>query len=333
MRHAAIDEIVFQFAALGQQSPTTSPSLSVHLPVADGKKGFSHRVPLFARRPPIAPNEPYWQAYCGLLKTFGIPLQTTVASLEKLSVANVPLRLAKRDLDEGFESLELETAEAIEICCVATTPGGLLPQLPSETAAWHELKVLVRSVRELSGGATPIGLGMLVGDIRSDVANALASSADFVILQFAHASQELSPAELDLLVWSVAEARRVCKEAGVAQYPVYVDAAITRSDDIVKLLALGASAIAIDALTATCMGSLQRGPHVSQGMLGGLGSLSTQSVPLLRPLENKLAELVETLKTRLRQLQVADIGQLSADHLRALSEQAASLSGVRVLSR
>lgn len=331
MRPAVIDDIVFQAAALGKPASTAAPSLAVHVPAAAAPKGFTHPVPFFARRPPVDPAEQHWPAYCGLLKDFGVPLQSPVASLERLSVANVPLRLAKRHLDEPFDALELETAEAIELSCVASTPGGELAQLPLEAAAWPELKALIGCVRELSGGATPIGLGMLAGDVVSDVGSALATGADFVILQFSSADQELTPAEFDRLVWSVAAARGACIHAKAARYPIYVDAPVTESDDIVKLLALGASAVSIDALAATVLPASSRGRATPHGMLSGIGGLAPQPVASIKPLESKLGELSESLKTRLRQLKLNHVSQLCSDHLRALTETAARLSGVRLL--
>lgn len=332
MRNAVLDEIVFQAAPLGEPAPTAAPSLAVHVPVAAAYKGFSQPVPLFARRPPVSANEPHWPAYCGLLKDFGVPLQTTVEALESLSVAHVPLRLAKRKLDEAFEFLELETAEAIEISCFASTPGGTLAQLPPEAAAWHELKTLIECVRDLSGGATPIGLGLLIGDVDADVANALAAGADFVILEYSNTDQELAPAEFDVLVWSVVAARSVCVRTGAPRFPIYLDAPVTRSDDLIKLLALGATAVSIDGLARTSLPVVYRTAAMPQGMLSGIGGLSTQSVPSLKPLESRLTALIESLKTRLLQLQLAHVSQMSRDHLRALSEQAARLSGVRLLS-
>jgi hypothetical protein len=68
-------------------------------------------------------------------------------------------------------------------------------------------------------------------------------------------------------------------------------------------------------------------------MLSGIGGLTAQPAVSLKPLQHKLTELIESLKTRLRQLQLPQLRDLSADHLRALSEQAARLTGVRLLGQ
>jgi hypothetical protein len=243
------------------------------------------------------------------------------------------LRFARRGCDEGLDALELETAEAIEISCSRRLQPGPIAQFPLEISAWHELKALIETLRDLSSSGTPIGLGILAGDVAADITNALAARADFVILELPSATTSAQPsaAELDLLVWSVAAARAACNHAQAPGFPIYVDAALTRADDLIKLLALGASAVSIDALAQACLPPTTA-PAASypKGMLSGIGGLP-KAVASVSPLENKLSELIAALTSRLHQQQIGHVRDLASNQLRALSEPAARLAAVQLL--
>lgn len=333
MPNTVLDELIFQAIPLGEKPLVSPPAITVDIPVDGGQRSFRQSVPFFARRPPMVSADANWPAYCGLLKDLGIPLQTTVAALESLSIANVPMRFARRSSDEGFELQELETAEAIEISCVAASPSGRFACMPLETGAWHELKQLIECLRDLCSPSTPIGLGLLAGDIHTDIANALAARVDFVILELpAHSGAQLTPSELRFLAWSVVGARLACSQSAAPDFPIYVDAPISSIEDLIKLLALGATAVSIDGLAWSALPkSSVVAINVPKGLLSGIGSVPVKAVPNVEPLQRRLSELLDALKLRLHQQHVSHLGQLNRDHLRALSDQTARLCNVRML--
>lgn len=331
MRLAAFDEMIFQAAPLGETPLAHQPGLSVHIPVMASQKSFTHPLPFLVRRPPLASNDPNWAAFCGLLKDFGIPLQIGVAALEPLAVANIPLRFSRRNIDEGFTSGELETAEAIEIHCATPVASSRSAQFPIEITAWHELKTLVATVRELA--SAPIGLGLVIGDVATDLSNALAAKVDFVILELPTTPTELTPSDLDVLAWSVATARRMCVQADLPAFPIYVDAPVTHSDTMLKLFALGASALTIDSLVASCLPASSTSAYtVPRGMLSGIGAAASTTPTAVASLEKKLNQTIGEFKLRLRQQQLAHLSDLNADHLRALSPRVAQLCCLRSLT-
>ena len=333
MRAAAIDDLVFQAAPLGERPAVWPPSLSVDISTGTAHRGFTQQVPLFARRPPMAYTDANWPAYCGLLKDLGIPLQTTVEPLESLSVVNVPMRFARRAFDEGFNAVELETAEVIEISCHRQLDGEHVPHFPLEISAWHELKLLIDTVRDVSSARTPIGLGIVTGDINTDMANALAARADFVILELPTTTTAgLNTNQLDSMLWSVVAARTACRQVGAPAFPIYIDAPLSSPDHLIKLLALGATAVSIDALARTSLPPPPVADVAPKGLLSGIGALPTKALPPnVAPLERQLTELITQLKARLHQQQLSSVGELSAQHLRALSQSAARLAGVQLL--
>jgi len=333
MHHAAFDEMIFQAAPLGESPPAHQPSLSVHIPVLASNKSCTHPLPFLARHPPLASSDPAWPAFCGLLKDLGIPLQTEVAALEPLAVTNIPLRFSRRNIDEGLSNTELETAEAVEIHCAARTPGGRVAQFPIEITAWHELKILIDTLRELA--SAPIGLGLVMGDVATDMSNALAARVDFVILELPTAHAELQPSDWDTLAWGVATARRMCHQADVPAFPIYVDAPVTHSDVMLKLFALGASALTIDALAASCVPAQPASAYtLPKGMLSGISTsaIATATPVAVANLEKKLNQCITEIKLRLRQQQLEHLSDLNPDHLRALNSRSAQLCCLRSLT-
>lgn len=339
MIESVLDALVFQAVPLGEPLPKWPPDLSRQVNCVSAQavgavvaKPFLQAAPLFARRSPMPSGDVNWPAYCGLLRDSGISLQTNFSEVESLSDVNVPLRIVRRGYDEGFDWLDLSSADAIVLDCVATFSGHRCSRLPLETAGWHELKQLIESLRQVVGPGTPIGLGMLAGDIYTDVSNALAARVDYVILDFVEFTQA-SPAALDHLAWSVVAARNACAQSGSPSFPIFIDAPLTNIEHVIKLLALGATALSVDGLTASAVP--QAAPTslpVPKGLLSGIGSLPVKSnASNVQPIAAKLEELLSCLRARLFQQHLTRISSLGRDHLRALDASAAQLCAVKML--
>ena len=355
MSRSVLDELVFQAVPLGEPLPKWPPTLAVQInslsaslsanatgamqaatasltsPALTGTKPYTQAAPLFARDTPMASSDLNWPAYCGLLKDSGIPMQARFSELESLSDVNVPQRIVSRGFDEGFELNDLVSADMVLIDCSVTMSGNRCPRLPLETAGWHELKQMVESLRQVVGSGTPIGLGLLAGDVYTDVSNALAARVDFVVLEFVERS---IPAEAaaNHLAWSVVAARNACAQTGMPAFPIFVDATLTNIDHMVKLLALGASALSIDALMANALPSAAPvNSQIPKGLLSGIGSLPVKVAPNVQPLAARLEELLGRIRARVFQQQLASLAALNRDHLRALSDQSARLCAVKML--
>ncbi len=156
MLRTIFDELVFHAAPLDERPSGTSPELTLTFPVGNGgKASFTQAAPLLARRPPMTHNEINWPAYCGLLKDVGIPLRAAVSEMEQLTISNVPLRVGQRAWLQGFDLADLESADMLEISCIATGDGTTrLPHLPLELSSWYELKQLIESLRDVAGART-----------------------------------------------------------------------------------------------------------------------------------------------------------------------------------
>lgn len=338
MFESVLDGLVFQAMPLGEPLPKWPPDLSVQVicsvPGAANQpspKPFVQATPFFARRSPVASSDVNWPAYCGLLRDMGISLHTGFSEVESLSDVNVPMRIASRGYDQGFDLPDVTSADAVLLDCVAGLGGQRCSHLPLETAGWHELKQLVECMRQVVGRGTPIGLGILAGDIYADVSNALAARVDYVILEFAEFSKD-STAALDLLAWSVVAARNACVQSGAPKFPIYIDAPLTNIEHMVKLLALGATALSLDGLTASALPTAApTSVPVPKGLLSGIGSLPVKTAPNVQPLVARLEELLGRVRARVFQQHLTGLNLLGREHLRALNETAARLCAVKML--
>ena len=336
MPDSIFDSLLFQAIPLGEPLPKWPPGIGVQIPASAAlhphSKVFTQAVPLFARRPPMTSSDVNWPAYCGLLRDSGITLQTSFSQLESLSDVNVPLRTVCRSYNEGFELLDLTSADTVLIDCVSTIAGIKCSRLPLETNGWHELKQMIECLRQVVDAGTPIGLAMLAGDIYTDVSNALAARVDYVVLEFAELSTA-SQAGLNQLAWSVVAARNACAHSGSPSFPLLVDAPLFNADHMVKLFALGATAIGIDALVASANVPAPAAPslQVPKGLLSGIGSLPVKSTPNVQPIAAKIDELLARIRARVFQQQLSSLSMLGRDHLRALDERAARLCSVKLL--
>ncbi len=174
-------------------------------------------------------------------------------------------------------------------------------------------------------------MGILAGDVYTDVSNALAARVDYVLLEF-HEFNSASSSAVNHLAWCTVAARHACSQAGAPKFPVLIDAPLTNIDHIIKLLALGATSLCMDALATSAMpAATPSGMPVPKGLLSGIGSLPLKTGPNVQPLATKLEELLLKIRARLFQQRLASIGMFSHDQLRALNENAARLCAVKML--
>ncbi len=340
MADCALDQLVFQAVPLGEPLAKWPPCLEVQIPPGSAAvpvsatalvaKNYTQGAPLFARHSPIAASDVNWPAYCGLLRDCGILLQASFAEVEALSDVNVPLRMIRRSFDEGFDLVDLSSADTVLIDCSVRVNGRKVSRLPLEIQGWHELKAMTESLRQIVGPGSPIGLNIIAGDVYTDVSNALAARVDYVVLEF---TESLHPTTaLNHLAWRVTAARTACIQAGQPYFPIYVDAPLTNSEHMVKLLALGASALSVDALLAGSVpASTSTALPVPKGLLSGIGSLPVKATPNIQPLADRLEALLDEIRTRVFKQHLSALSQLNREQLRALDDATARLCAVKLL--
>ncbi len=180
----------------------------------------------------------------------------------------------------------------------------------------------------------PIGLSLLAGDVMSDVTNAIAARVDYIVLEMpATVAAQPNAAELDWLVWSVVAARSSAIQSNAPAFPIYVDAPLLQFSHIIKLFALGATAVTIDAISLDALPPTPlQVSTLPKGLLSGIGTMPNRPVPNVEPFERAVSGLLRDTRDRLRQQQLRKLGDLNREHLRALSEHAARIANVKLLS-
>ncbi|MDR3125837.1 MAG: hypothetical protein LBU20_02090 [Candidatus Nomurabacteria bacterium] len=111
------------------------------------------------------------------------------------------------------------------------------PPLAAVKSVW-DLLVLVQKLRDLTGGK-PIGLKIVAGKIEDDMAWVRKSTADFVIIE----SRDLP------LVFALYRARKFLNDNEIENVDLVAAGDLKTPSDIVKAMALGASAAALDLPT------------------------------------------------------------------------------------
>ncbi|MFO1066636.1 MAG: hypothetical protein U0892_22480 [Pirellulales bacterium] len=349
MTHATsvFDELTFRRLGLEASANLRFgglPSSAIQIPTADAGRTFSQAVPFFSRRSPIKASDALWSPFCGLMRELGMPLYALTPELESVPVASVPIRFTRRAADEGFDLLELETAEAIELTCRRNRPGvdqplaqedvEQVPTLPLELRSVDELNSLIEACRQLTDYRTPIGCALTPADVVTDVRAAIAAQFDFVLLEFPLNGKQGDIYDEQLLA-SVADAAAVIKSSPRSEVPLFVDADVTDSEALIILLAAGARAVSIDALIRQAIPAAPAASSVSyssMGLLGSLGSSTPKPQADIGPIERVLKKLLDTLACRMMQTGARTMAEFDAGLLRGFSEraqQAARVPGLR----
>lgn len=320
---------------LGSASEQTSlaPSLARSMPVSGSQRAIQLRSPYFIRMLGASELGAAWAPLCSSLRRHGIPIFSSVESLDGVPAVSVPARWSGRPVDEPFESIELTTADLFEVSCLSRDQRQW--RWPSEISV-DRLDGLLRSVRAAAGGDTPVGLNLPLGCHRDDLQRCLAADIDFISLSrtqtAAHstdsqvggtAASGIEAGGLQASVFlagdlhSVVLCRQMLQQLNRPQLPMLVTAPVVDIEQAHKLLALGASAVSIDQIVRQSIVSdmLPRQEEESESDLPfRLPSLPQRSAPA-----SKHAELPH-LEIQLKQARQALIGLLQAVGANGLSD-------------
>lgn len=325
MTHTNIlDELLFVPGALPSIGPPQSSDLSIALPIRDGKRHLRVGSPWFVRELTGNLVGKSWNTICGLLKAAEIPIFATCESLETVSAVAVPKRYAKRFSNEPLVALELKTADAFELDC--RDSASLRWAWPTEFATSASLATFVQAVRMAAGGTTPIGIGLPVGADSVDLRKAQSAQADFLVLNDDVGSLESGG---ELLVESLTTARQIFAESQQATFPILVVTNLAKVDDGLKLLALGATAINVDGLVKVSLSKTKAKDLALGGMLSGIGAVEEKLD--FAPLEQLLSAMRQRLDLQMQNANAANLSQFGSQTLRAVTDNAARITGVRLL--
>lgn len=346
-RASVLDYLVFRADSVEAQSAWTIrevPSTTVYVSSKARDDGLKLPVPLFSRRPAVRPHQVGWSEFCSLLRRFGIPVYATVTAFESLPAASTPSRFGVRYADYPLEELEITTADAFEIVCrrgavneiedLRNRDTELLPSTwPLEVRDQSQLISLVALLSDVSGGDTPIGIGLPIGTPSSDIEAAIQCGFDFITLELVDESIILESALIDLAAHAVVTAREVARSLGKENYSLFLDLPIDSSERLIRFLALGASAVTVDGLVALVVAEQSQSVSTSlgRGMLSGISAPSVHPRMSFAELEIALQSLLQRLRNVLSTCGCSGLGRFDRTCLLATHSSASKLTGTPLL--
>lgn len=257
-----------------------------------------------------------WPDLCTRLSERGLLLECPVNALEKLPVASIPRRLFRQHVGTTLMLEELQSADVVEITC--QLPETSIWGWPPEIGSIEQMAQWLDAVKHVIGRNTPLGLGVNVGIDDQAIEAIIAWPIDFITL---YAS--------DVIEFLVDSLGRLRKKLSLLkpQLPILVRTDVKRIDDLLKIIALGGSAVTVDGY----LSELWQQPSISA--MGGFltthvpssstGKNSCQVSGLFEKLHNGLLDAMERTRS-------STPTELNAS-LRALTPTAARLAGIPMI--
>lgn len=310
--------------------PAISTARAIH---SSSVRKLQLNAPFFVRGLSASQLETNWSVVCGILRANGLPLYATCQDLQMVPAAQVPARFAQRFLGGPLVHSEVMTADAFEL--VNSTESGSGWSWPYEIGSARDLKNLVSTLQAATGGEIPIGINLPLNAQLADVRMSLDSSADYLTLTYCPECLAASPEHVaNLAAIGIVSARKLCAQFGRAKMPLMLDAPIVRNDHLVKLLALGATAINIESVVRNAMPAAEPRRYESkltENLLGNLPS-AQKVVRELPQVERALSELTQQLIGVLRFTGLLNVAELQSTSLKSLSRSVADQLGVAIVA-
>ncbi|MEZ6138259.1 MAG: hypothetical protein R3C53_25530 [Pirellulaceae bacterium] len=322
--HSLFDELSFSCAALPINTSAAELDTTFTIPTMGSQRRLQVGMPWFVRHPKPKWLGKQWPVLCGLLRSAGIPIYGPVEHLADVPAASLPLRFATRQNASPFNSLEMKTADALEICLRPESDEAAW-SWPSEFGQVTDLANFVQTVRVAAGGNTPIGVSLPVGAANTDLEACLAAQVDFLTF--------VADPNLDdeaVLIEGLTRARRRIEQADRA-LPILLVAHPRDVGQCVKLLALGASCLSIDSLLESTVDTRPAQPVSAGGMLSGISLPTPQTEPSLAKTEALLDTLANQLRACMQRTGAHDLAAFRANRLRCLTDHLSQLSGLTKL--
>ncbi len=331
MTQILLDDLVFHASALPPAAPSSAQLISTRLTIkSTSGTGLKLRYPMFCRRLSVNDTGTRWSACCATLRKWGIPLFASVADLESVSASEAPPRIASRALDQSLSRVELLQSDAFEL---ANQDRAGTWSWPYEVDSPRELKHLVKAVRDASGAEVPIGVSLPLDARHADLRACLDANLDFLTLvQCPETLAGSAASRLNHLAINLVTLRRWCRELQNPDLPILMDAPVSHSDHLIKLLALGATAVNVSELVRSALGQIKSDSSESkfaESLLGGRPAVA-RSTKEMTELDRSLQSLIASLHKSLQYTGALDVCRLDASYLRSTSVQASETLGIPV---
>ncbi|HBE66807.1 MAG TPA: hypothetical protein DDW52_01530 [Planctomycetaceae bacterium] len=267
-----------------------------------------------------------WQRFCGILQRQQIGVYATEQDFPDVEATDLPIRFANIYAGEPITFSDVTSADAVQVNCWQR--GSLNARWPSEAGA-AQIADYFSAIRAATGNV-PLGVGFRVGTSDADVRTAIDAGADYLCI----ASNErfVSVQHVALLN----KMRRACIEADRKEAVIIAELPAARPDEMLKLIAIGASVVALDTMLAPWVPEpAQPEEEESSGLAAALlGSALQSNDPVAESMQRVEADLVsckERMVDRMAEIAATSVAGLNEQNLRTSSTTLSRLLGVELL--
>ncbi len=267
----------------------------------------------------------------------------SAAYLQSADAVEIKIGQGAKGGQGGLLMGEKVTEEVAQVRGIALGADAVSPARHLDIVGPEDLKMKIEQLREITDWKVPIAVKYSAGRAGDDVKIAAKAGADIIVLDGKQGGTGAAPdiiienAGLPTLPALVA-AERSLRDAGVRdEVNLVISGGIRNGADIAKALALGADAVAISTGTLVAMGCRMCGLCATGRCPRGI---TTQDQALRRRLrvddaakrvENYLNATIEELEMFTQLSGKTCANNLDRDDLRALTSDAATISGVKLV--
>ncbi|RMF41654.1 MAG: hypothetical protein D6753_09240 [Planctomycetota bacterium] len=303
----------------GRNTDSLQTALSVDFQALGSNRTVHLSTPWILRRWADRSAVPDWPELCAVMHKFGGAVVAPAADLAAVDVSHLPVRIGPVCRDTPLDPDEIGTADLIEFDLrhASNKRWGWPVELESE----GKLFAFIEALRIAAGGDVPVGLALPLNCQADELRKVMQSGADFVSL----VAERHDPMQAWVLR-GIRAARESCVAEGMPDLPLLLDAELDSPWAAFVCLALGASAVTVDAMLAPILAQQTAQQPVS-GMLAGIlpdfpaAGRADRIAALLDEANDQMHEL-------LRLQGVRRLGELSPKCLRAVRPDVARITGV-----
>lgn len=321
-----LDELFFANAPMRRAGEASSEITLRHEIAARSGGGLILPGPLMLVDCPALEQASVWKNACAVMRQQQVAVFATHEKAPSIEPEAMPIRIAQAFAGEPIDFDDIVTASAIVVNCWQRTTRN--SRWPSEADA-RQLGSYLDAIRVASGGSIPVGVGFQVGVCQQDVVSAVEAGVDFLSVVSDERFVSIQH------VVALRKIRSACLAAGGQDFVVLATLPAMTAEEILKLVAVGASMVSVDAMLAPYVPEItQAGPQS-----GGLGSALLQALePKDDPVEIamqrvalELGNCTERMVDRMAEIGVNSLAGLTEGNLRTTSSTLSKLLGIELL--
>ncbi len=325
-----LDELFFHHAPMRRAGEATSQVKLGHR-IESGVGGLAMPSPMLLYDCPALRHATVWPRACEAFREAGVAVFGSANQFQSVPAETVPARFAQTFAGEPIKFEDIATADAIQVNCWQRK--AMNARWPSE-AGGEQLGAYLDAIRIAAGGDVPVGVGFQVGVCETDIATAIDAGAEFVGLFSSDPFVSIQH------VVALRRIRTACIAAEKDNLVVIASLPAVKPDEMLKLLAVGASVVSLDAsltnLATEISAQTKQADKQSSLGLGSalLNALEPQDNPVgkaLNRLPQQLADCTEKIVDRMAEIGAVSLSTLTEANLRTSSTTLSRLLGIDML--